>query len=209
VQPAFAYTLPAQSIVVLKFKSAKGPSSAAPLATRITSPPAAQPALATPATGPAAQINAAPGVIRIRVGNSDSFTDSSGQVWLGDRGFADGETLSRAADLKLENTKDADLYRSERYGMSAFSYPVPNGKYTVKLHFAETFEGITGPGQRVFSFQVEGREFKDFDLWTKAGGPQRAYIESVNVDVTDGKLDIQFTPKVENPELNGIEILPL
>ena len=37
---------------------------------------------------------------------------------------------------------------------------------------------------------------------------QRAYIETVNVDVTNGKLDITFTPKVQNPEINGIEIIP-
>jgi alcohol dehydrogenase (cytochrome c) len=53
--------------------------------------------------------------------------------------------------------------------MESFSWPVPNGKYVVKLHFAETFEGITGPGQRVFSFNVQGQEFKDFDVWDKPG----------------------------------------
>jgi hypothetical protein len=78
----------------------------------------------------------------------------------------------------------------------------------VKLHFAETYEDITGPGQRVFSFNVEGREFKDFDVWVKAGGSQRACIETVPVEITDGKLDIKFTPNVQNPEINGIEILP-
>ena len=92
--------------------------------------------------------------------------------------------------------------------MTTFSYPLPNGKYSVKLHFAETFEGITGPGQRVFSFNVEGRAFKDFDVWVKAGGPLRAYVETVPVEITGGKLDIKFTPSVENPEINGIEIVP-
>jgi hypothetical protein len=100
------------------------------------------------------------------------------------------------------------IYRAERYSMTGFSYPVPNGKYTVKLHFCETFEGIMGPGERVFSFNVEGHDFKDFDVWVKTGGHQRAYIETVPVEVTDGKLDVTFTPKVENPEINGIEILP-
>jgi hypothetical protein len=60
----------------------------------------------------------------------------------------------------------------------------------------------------VFSFNVEGKEFKDFDVFAKAGGQQRAYIETVNVEVTGGKLNISFTPNVENPEINGIEILP-
>ena len=84
----------------------------------------------------------------------------------------------------------------------------PNGKYLAKFHFAETFDGITGSGQRVFSFNVQGREFKDFDVWVKAGGPLKAYMESVPVEVTDGKIKITFTPKVENPQICAIEIIP-
>ncbi len=45
-------------------------------------------------------------------------------------------------------------------------------------------------------------------MWAKAGGPLRAYVQTVNVEITDGKLDIFFTPNVENPQINGIEILP-
>lgn len=146
--------------------------------------------------------------VRIKTGVTAPFTDSAGNVWLPDQGFADGDTTDRASDLQIANTKDPGLYRTERYSMTSFSYPVPNGKYIVKLHFAETYDGISGPGDRVFSFNVEGHAFNDFDIWVKAGGPNRAYIETVPVDVTDGKLDITFTPKVENPEINGIEILP-
>ena len=146
--------------------------------------------------------------IRIRAGNTEPLTDSSGNVWLADQGFTGGDTISRGDDLKIENTKDPALYRSERYSMTGFTRPLPNGQYTVKLHFAETFEGISGTGQRVFSFNVEGREFKDLDLWAKSGGFGRAYIETVPVTITDGKLDITFTPNIENPEINGIEILP-
>ena len=145
--------------------------------------------------------------VRIKAGPSDPFTDAAGNKWLTDQGFADGETVERP-DIEIANTDTPAIYRSERYAMSAFSYPVPNGKYTVKLHFCETYEGITGPGERVFSFNVEGHEFKDFDVWVKAGGPLRAYIETVNVEVTDGKLDITFAFNIENPEINGIEILP-
>ena len=61
---------------------------------------------------------------------------------------------------------------------------------------------------QVFSFNVEGHEFKDFDVWTKSGGYLHAYVETVPVEITDGKLDITFTPNVENPEINGIEIIP-
>jgi endoglucanase len=147
--------------------------------------------------------------VRIKAGATASYTDSNGNAWLSDQGFADGETIARAGELPIANTKDPALYRTERYSMTAFAYKLPNGKYTVKLHFAETFEEINGPGQRVFSFKVQGQEFKDFDVFAKAGGVQRAYIETVNVEVTDGKLGITFTPNVQNPEINGIEIIPV
>ena len=97
---------------------------------------------------------------------------------------------------------------SEHWGMRAFSCKIPNGKYLAKLYFAETYEGITGPGQRVFSFNVQGHEFKDFDIWVKAGGLRRAYIETVPVEVTNGEFRIVFTAQVENPAINAIEIVP-
>ena len=166
----------------------------------VSSPPAVAPANAVPAP-------VSPPV-RIKAGQFTALTDSDGNVWLPDQGFADGDTADRPADMQIANTKDPALYRTERYGMTSFSYPVPNGKYMVKLHFAETYDGITGAGGRVFSFNVKGQQFKDFDVWVKAGGGQRAYIETVNVEVTDGKLDVSFTVQEDNPEINGIEILP-
>ena len=92
--------------------------------------------------------------------------------------------------------------------MTAFSKKIPNGKYLAKLYFAETYQGITGPGQRVFSFNVQGQEFKDFDIWVKAGGPNRAYIETVPVEVTNGEFRVTFTAQVENPAIKAIEVIP-
>ena len=147
-------------------------------------------------------------IIRIKAGVTEPFTDAEGNVWEADRGFADGETLSRAEDLAVANTKNPALYRSERYAMTAFSLPLANGKYMVKLHFAETYDAMDAPGLRIFSFNIAGHEFKDFDLFVKAGGAKRAYIESVPVEITSGKLDITFKPGVENPEINALEIIP-
>ena len=146
-------------------------------------------------------------IIRIKAGKSEPIKDAEGNVWQGDQGFEGGQTIERP-DIQIANTKSPDLYRAEHYSMDSFSCSVPNGKYLVKLHFAETFEGITGPGERVFSFNVQGKEFKDFDVWVKAGGPMKAYVESVPVEVTDGKIKVTFTPKVENPQICAIEIIP-
>ena len=195
-------------------------ASSAPAAPRAPVAPTAPSAPSTPAVPAITTVPAVPATpaasakpatqappVRIKAGYFSSFKDSEGNTWLPDQAFTGGETIERP-DLEIANTKDPIIYRAERYSMTGFSYPVPNGKYTVKLHFCETFEGIAGPGERVFSFNVEGHDFKDFDPWAKTGGHQRAYIETVPVEVTDGKLDVTFTPNVENPEINGIEILP-
>lgn len=108
----------------------------------------------------------------------------------------------------VTGTEDPTLYVSEHWGMSGFNQKLPNGKYVVNLHFAETYQGITAAGQRVFSFNVQGKEFKDFDIWQKAGGLRKAYVESIPVEVTDGELKITFTQQVENPAIKAIEILP-
>lgn len=146
--------------------------------------------------------------IRIKAGQSTPFTDSDGNVWLAEQGFEGGFTIDRDPATTIEGTDDSGLYLTERYSMESFSYKLPNGKYLVRLHFAETFEGIFGPGERVFSFKVQDKEFKDFDVWVKAGGPNRAYIEAVPVEITNGELRIEFTHQIENPEINAIEIVP-
>jgi endoglucanase len=162
----------------------------------------------TPAAAPAKPADAAKATIRINAGAAAAVTDADGNTWLADQGFDGGDVVERDSDLKIANTKNPVIYRTEHYGMNGFSYKLPNGKYVVKLHFAETFEGIDGAGQRVFSFTVEGHDFKDFDVFVKAGGALHAYVETVNVEVTDGKLDITFTSKLDNPEINAIEIAP-
>ena len=191
--PTPAVTAPAAPIV------SAAPAVTAPAAP--VAPAVVAPVVAAPATPTAA--------IRIKAGNTAPYTDSKGNVWLPDQGFVDGDTVDRGSDMQIANTQDQAIYRTERYGMSSFSYKLPNGKYIVKLHFAETYEDITGAGQRVFSFNVAGHEFKDFDVWAKAGGAKRAYVETVNVDITNGKLDITFTTNIQSPEINGIEIIPV
>ena len=188
-------------------QSDKGQPSGKTASSTAIATPATAAASATVAASPATPAPMSPPV-RIAAGSTGPYTDSEGNVWLPDQGFADGETVERGDDVQIANTKDPAIYRTEHYGMTLFSCKVPNGKYTVKLHFAETYEEVTGPGQRVFSFNVGGHEFKDFDVYAKAGGAQRAYVETVAVDVTDGKLDITFTSSVQSPEINGIEIIP-
>jgi alpha-N-arabinofuranosidase len=147
-------------------------------------------------------------VIRIKAGQGTPFKDSSGHIWLAEQGFDGGDVTDHDTSTAIAGTKDPGLFLSEHYGMDSFACKIPYGKYLAKLYFAETYEGITGPGERIFSFNVQGKEFKNFDVWAKAGGPNRAYVQPVPVEVTNGVFKITFTTQVENPEINAIEIIP-
>ena len=170
----------------------------------------AGPALAadTPAaSAPSPKAAKAAGTIRIMAALEKPHTDETGITWLPAQGFLDGDTMERP-DLKIGNTKTPSIYRSERFGMSKFSRKLANGNYTVKLHFAVTYEGISGPGEVVFTVVVAGREIKDLDIWKKAGGGLRAYVETVSATVTNGELEISFISQSENPTISAIEIIP-
>ena len=192
--------------------AAAAPAMATPATPAMPTPPAtpAMPATpAAPAMGGMAMPAAATPVppVRIKAGTTNIITDADGNTWLPDQGFTEGETVERS-DAAIVDSKSPQIYRSEHWGMSAFDFPVPNGKYIVKLHFCETYDGITTAGDRVFGFNVNGKDFTDFDVWAKSGGYLHPYVETVPIEVTDGKVHITFTPKVQNPEINGIEILP-
>jgi endoglucanase len=145
--------------------------------------------------------------IRIEAGGSASFTGTGGLVWSQDQGFSGGSTADRG-NISIANTDDDKLYQTERYGMSGYALNLPNGTYTVKLHFAETYSSITAKGQRVFDVNVEGKDILNLDVFAEAGGSNRALVKSVTATVTDGQLNLKFTPKVQTAIIDAIEILP-
>lgn len=159
-----------------------------------------------PATCPCMSGKEPVALARVNAGAAAQWADNKGNVWLPDKGFVGGDTVDRG-NIPIGNTDTPEIYRTEHYSMKSFSWAVPNGKYVVKLHFCETYDGITGAGQRVFDVDVEGVALKDIDVFAQAGGARRALVKTVEVTVNDGKLDITFTPKTQNPEINAIEIL--
>ena len=145
--------------------------------------------------------------ILINVGGG-SYVDSIGRTWSADNSFTGGSTY--AAAIAIANTTDDTLYHSERYGSFSYAIPVPAaGCYQVSLHFAEIWFGVFGgggDGSRVFSLDLEGSTLiSSYDIHA-AAGPAAADIQSVNVDVTDGVLNIDTVPIVENPKLSAIEM---
>jgi hypothetical protein len=154
-------------------------------------------------------------VLRVDCGAFEPFKDKLGHVWAADQeldagktwGADDGMTIDRLG-VGVTGTDMPALYETERYSMGSYQFTVPNGKYTVRLHFAETFEGIQGPQERVFSVSVPGQPvLKDLDLFKTVGFLKPLAKEYKGVSVENGRLVIGFTPNIENPQICGIEVL--
>jgi hypothetical protein len=156
-------------------------------------------------------------VFRVNCGDEKEYTDQAGQVWLPDQeltatakyGADGGGTVVRDELKTIAGTPAPQVYRTERYSMGKYQFALPNGTYTARLHFCETFDGVSAAGERVFTVKIQGKTvFADLDVLKEAGGFAKPLIKEVtNIPVTDGKMVIEFVPKVQNPEINGIEIL--
>jgi hypothetical protein len=165
-------------------------------------------AIAAPAQPDAAVMQAGPdGVIRVNAGASAPVKDPDGNTWVPDAGFVGGDVIERP-DVEVTNVANSVIFKTEHFGMDSFACKLANGHYQVKLYFAETYEGITEAGDRVFSFNVQGKDFKDFDVYKTAGGPLKAVVITTDATVTNGVFLIKFTSNIENPQINGIEISP-
>jgi len=175
-------------------------------------------AKATPeqATAAPEQAKAPKLVLRVNCAAVEPYTDQAGNLWRvdpipdpdADWGAVGGMTVDRG-ELNIAGTDAPKVYQTERYSMEAYKFTVPNGKYTVRLHFAETYDGITAVGQRIFSVSINDQTvLKDFDPYKEAGGFQKPVVKTIeDVAVTGGEIVIKFTTNVQNPEINGIEIL--
>jgi glucuronoarabinoxylan endo-1,4-beta-xylanase len=102
-----------------------------------------------------------------------------------------------------------EVYQTQRWGQFQYIVPglTPYGKYTVRLHFAETY--WTGPGQRLFNVTINGQpELANFDVFQAAGGMDKAVVKQFTTRATqDGKVVVQFTNGLaDNAMVSGIEV---
>lgn len=142
-------------------------------------------------------------------GNAYLAADSAwwrhdGLYFPGGAGFIGGHVDS-TADM-IAQTGDDYLYQTARLGMEACLIDLPNGRYLVRLHFAEI--ALHAPRQRVFNVSLEGSSFLEgYDIYALAGH-DAAISEAALVEVVDGQLAVVFTAAAGEPLLSAIEVLP-
>lgn len=170
--------------------------------------PVQPPSIVQPPAPIAVAPSGATPAIRIRAGSARGLKDAEGNDWEPDNGFDGGQIVDRG-NIEITNTRTPDIYRCEHYSMTGFHHAVPNGDYLVKLHFAETWQGITNPGQRVFGVSVQGNSLGNVDVLGESGGQRHALVKTARAHVTDGMIRVEFRKTDKDaPEINGIEIVP-
>jgi beta-glucanase (GH16 family) len=141
-------------------------------------------------------------VTRISAGPS-AFIDAAGHQWRSDTGHLGGRSAVTSAPI--EGTSSPTIYQHERWGMRAYTLPVPgSGTYAITLYLAET--KYSRPGERVFDVSAEGVvRASDVDI-IKAVGRNHAHHVIFTSAVTDGQLDLGFASKADHAKVNGIEV---
>jgi hypothetical protein len=151
------------------------------------------------------------GFLRINCGGGE-YASPTGVTWGEDR-FAKGGRGGRwhphAFGDEVAGTGGHSLYHERRSfredGIDpGYRVPLPEGRYRVTLHFAESQYQVAGG--RVFDIVVEGTVSKEnFDPFAAAGYATAVRLTE-EVLVTDGLLEIALRSRVGRPEIAAIEI---
>ena len=146
------------------------------------------------------------------VARETGYTDSRGHVWLPESYVSGGRLALRQEEVS--GTPDPGIHQSERYGNFSYAIPVADGRYTVVLHFAETWHGPhrgdgSGAGSRVFDVYCNGRALMEsFDIYKEAGRPFRAVEKKFSGlrANAQGKLNLTFVPQRNYACVNAVEV---
>lgn len=157
---------------------------------------------------------APPVALKINCGGGATGGWSPDQYGSGGSTFDFGGTCDVS---NVENPAPAEVYATVRHKDPTYTFPasvVPNGTYTLRLHFSD---GRGAEGDRLMRVTVEGNEvLSDYDIVAKAGGQYIAVIEEFTVSVTDGDGMTVAIDKgsgndgfVSGIEVNGGEQMPV
>lgn len=144
---------------------------------------------------------------KVNVGGNaygDFFADKEFVTDTSNFGFMEGLKGLTYID-PIANTTDDAIYQTDINGLAKYVVRVPNGKYRIKLLFAENY--YYSVGKRVFDIYLQGNPvIKGLDIIKEAG--TKTALEKVidNVEVKDYLIDIHFAAQIERPLLNGIVI---
>lgn len=176
--------------------------------------------------------------LNVMLGSPRYFEDRAANVaWipeqeykLGSWGFIGGTSYRRqtgfgtmlGSDIDIHGTDMNPIFQTQRVGIKSFKADVPNGEYSVYLHWAELEsdkerEALvynlgadseqTFAGNRSFGISINGTTVSDDFNVARDYGYARAVIKKFVITVKDGKgVSVDFHKKEGEPILNAIRI---
>lgn len=159
---------------------------------------------------------------RVNAGGPLLLSDDSGPDWAADTAATSPfrNTGSNAAGYaalddvtaNVPATTPRGIFSTERWDPSGgdemeWAFPVPAGEdVTVRLYFANRCTCTSAEGSRRFNVSIDGDSvLPSYDIVADVGD-QRGTMRAYDV-VSDGSVDIEFGHVVENPLVNGIEVV--
>jgi len=163
--------------------------------------------------------------IRIDAGQTWGDTDTAGAYFFKDNQFLVGVSTDSWYDIQPSRNDrtysgfaesiptDTAVYQTERWGYEfGYAIPVRNGRYTVRLMFAELYHSAAG--KREFGVTLEGQDLEvtpgntRFDIYKIAGGKNKGVDFFFDTDVSDGALNIDFNAIKDKASVVGIVVTP-
>ena len=176
--------------------------------------------------------------LNVMLGSPRYFEDRAANVaWIpeqeykpGSWGFIGGTSYRRqtgfgtmlGSDIDIHGTDMNPIFQTQRVGIKSFKADVPNGEYSVYLHWAELEsdkerEALvynlgadseqTFAGNRSFGMSINGTTVSDDFNVARDYGYARAVIKKFVITVKDGKgVSVDFHKKEGEPILNAIRI---
>ncbi len=168
---------------------------------------------------------------RVDAGGPAISAIDNGPDWMADQsssdpGFAYHNNQSSTAGYSqvanvastVPSSTPSAIFNTERWSPTdnppmTWDFPVPSGtQVEVRLYFANRYSGTSQPGQRVFDVYLNGTEvLAHYDIVASVGD-QTGTMQTFDITVPStgtyaSDVDLAFDHEVENPLINGIEIV--
>ena len=120
------------------------------------------------------------------------FRTKSGVTYQKDMYFEGGEASDFGMNSEIKNTKEKEIYQTERWSTENLIYNLPlkkDGKYVLVLKFSEVY--FNNKGEKIFDFKIGDTVILDnIDIYAKVG-KNNAYDEFIEFELKNNKLLVE------------------
>ena len=120
------------------------------------------------------------------------FRTKAGVTYQKDKYYIGGEASDFGTNSDIKNTKEKEIYQTERWSTEDLIYNLPlkkDGKYVLVLKFSEVY--FNSKGEKIFDFKIgDETVLEQIDIYAKVG-KFNAYDEFIEFELKNNKILIE------------------